>query len=93
MLSQHPVNTIAIVPTAQSISDALAVSPYMDHVVDNWLGAYIEHKAADAVSAHINAGKDIFQQTDTPELLAAYDALVAAHREMLTRWSEYKATA
>lgn len=94
-ISKNLPETIAVVPTAQTIHDALAVSPYMDHVVDAWISAYVRQKVASALAFAASTSDDMgLPATTDPALQASADAasaeLQAAHQEMLTRWTEYR---
>lgn len=79
----------APVPTAQTIHDALSVSPYMDHVVDAWINAYTALRIAAAIHAYITRDMHPFDVEDGAELVAAHQAFDAIYAEMITRWREY----
>lgn len=91
MLDRHHLpETIDPVPTAQTISDALSVSEYMDHVVDHWIGAHVNLRIAAALNKAANEGKDISEQVDTDDYKQAKAAFDVAYAEMLQRWNELR---
>jgi hypothetical protein len=91
MLSKTTPTRIGPTPTAQSTYDALSVSDYMDHVVDNWITAYTQMQIQRALNEYINQSEAMFEGVETPEYRAAKAAFDAAYSEMLYRFNEYTA--
>lgn len=96
-ITNATIDDITPVPTAEAIGVALSASPYMDHVVNAWIQAWANRKAAEAVSDYISSAPstgnpfvDAYQADENPVLTAAKVAFDAAYKEVRTRWVEYK---
>jgi hypothetical protein len=75
--------------TAQTITDALSASPYMDHVVNSWIAAYGNLRAASAINDYVNRNNHPFECYPTQEFTEAKVAFNLAYRDMVDRWNEY----